>query len=161
MSGWWHERRWSDDAWQWSDDAWRSRTWASVSEGTLSPEANWCSWWWSDDAWRSSPKFQARPVPHSPWGDYRSGQASAPLAEWRWRGAPGTGSARGRRPYKKEQKYFIQARKAFLRVYEEHLQSGKHNKIFDTVHVAIDVLSYHAYLLRHNEKHPDKEPLPR
>ena len=33
--------------------------------------------------------------------------------------------------------------------------------IFDTVHVAIDVLSYDAYVLRHSDNHPGKPPLPR
>ena len=61
----------------------------------------------------------ARPAPDPQWGDYLPGQASAPLAEWSWIGDPGTGSTRGRRPYKKEQKYLIQARKAFLRVYKD------------------------------------------
>ena len=97
----------------------------------------------------------ARPAPDPQWGDYLPGQASAPLATWQLVGAPGTGCARCRRPYKRKQQYRIPARKAFLRKYDEHLQSGGDGNSFDAVHVAMDVLSYDAYMKQHNKLHPD------
>ena len=55
------------------------------------------------------------------------------------------------------------AKKAFEARYEQHEQSqkGDDSKIFDTVHVAMDVLSWDAYMRAHNETHPDIKPFDR
>ncbi len=54
-----------------------------------------------------------------PWANFRRGQGKAPQQPKA--SPPGRGSKRARRTYKRNQKYLVQARMAFLRVYHEHL----------------------------------------
>ncbi len=90
------------------------------------------------------------------WGHYQRGIVRAP--EPPREAPPGKGSKRTRRVYQKQKKYISQARKIFLRAFEEFNRTATMpDAVFDPVAVAEQKLSWVAYEAAHSEHHQGKE----